>query len=49
VSELAAALKKQDLPPETFIAPPPGQAIELDIRITEVRCPEDLETVCMNR
>lgn len=49
VTELAATLKNRDLTPETFIAPTPGQPIELDSRITKVRCPEGLETVCMNR
>jgi L-ascorbate metabolism protein UlaG (beta-lactamase superfamily) len=49
VSELAATLKNHTLAPETFITPTPGQAIEIDPRITEVRHPEGLKTVCMNR
>jgi L-ascorbate metabolism protein UlaG (beta-lactamase superfamily) len=49
VSELTATLKNRDLTSEAFIVPTPGQAIELDSRITGVRCPEGLGTVCMNR
>ncbi len=48
VSELAAALKNRDLPPEAFIAPTPGRVIELDARIVEVRRPEGREAICLN-
>ncbi|MHB8910388.1 MAG: MBL fold metallo-hydrolase [Syntrophales bacterium] len=47
VSELAAALKSRDLPPETFIAPAPGQTIELDTPLAGVHTPEGRETVRM--
>jgi L-ascorbate metabolism protein UlaG (beta-lactamase superfamily) len=48
VDTLAAALKERDLPPDAFIAPIPGQTIELDTRLTGVHSPEGPETVCLN-
>jgi L-ascorbate metabolism protein UlaG (beta-lactamase superfamily) len=47
VSELAAALKNRELPPETFIAPTPGRAIDLDSRIANVPCPKGPDAVCV--
>jgi L-ascorbate metabolism protein UlaG (beta-lactamase superfamily) len=48
VSELAAAVKNRGLPPDAFIVPISGRAIELDARMAEVPHPEDRGMVCMN-
>ena len=44
VNELASTLQERDLKPETFIAPIPGQAIELTTPFTEVTAGETLKS-----
>ncbi len=41
VNELAAALKERDLPPDSFIAPTLGQAIEIVAPVAEAWSPEE--------
>jgi L-ascorbate metabolism protein UlaG (beta-lactamase superfamily) len=48
VNELAAAVKDHDLPPDSFIAPTPGQAIELVTPIAEAWSPEEFLKLCVN-
>jgi L-ascorbate metabolism protein UlaG (beta-lactamase superfamily) len=49
VNKLASALKERDLKPDAFIAPTPGQAIELSARLTTASSPVRLETSGANR
>jgi L-ascorbate metabolism protein UlaG (beta-lactamase superfamily) len=48
VNELAAAVKDRDLRPEEFIAPTPGQAIEIVTPVAEACGPEEFEKLCVN-
>ncbi len=48
VNELAAAVKERDLPPDSFIAPLPGRAIEIVTPVTEACGPEEFEKLCVN-
>jgi L-ascorbate metabolism protein UlaG (beta-lactamase superfamily) len=48
VNELAAAVKDHDLPPDSFIAPTLGQAIEIVAPVAEAWRPEEFEKLCVN-
>ena len=48
VNELAAAVKERDLPPDSFIAPTLGQAIEIAAPIAEAWDPEEFLKLCVN-
>ena len=49
VNELASALKERNLNPDAFIAPVPGQAMQLVTRVTDIRSQARLENLRVNQ